>query len=123
MRLNYYEFPEGTDDNILKEYCEVENCIFSYKGEKKTGMELFYILTEEDGMEPGNAIDYMEEIPHKVIYERKVSGISVTTAKQLLKQYGGIAYTYHCERDGTVFDVTPIKLKGNNSRFKYSHHL
>ena len=41
----------------------------------------------------------------------------------LLKQYGGSAWTEHCERDGGCFEVTEIKLKGNNSRFRYNHHL
>lgn len=27
------------------------------------------------------------------------------------------------ERDGTLFEVTEIRLDGNNSRFKYNHHL
>ena len=48
---------------------------------------------------------------------------SVTNAKRLLKLYGGSAYTEHCERDGGLFEVTEITLKGNNSRFKYNHHL
>lgn len=50
-------------------------------------------------------------------------GISVTHAKQLLRERGGKAWTEHCERDGGVFEVTPIKLGGNNSRFKYNRHL
>lgn len=52
-----------------------------------------------------------------------VDGISVTSAKELLRKYGGSAWTEHYERDGTLFEVTEIHLTGNNSRFKYNHHL
>ena len=55
--------------------------------------------------------------------EDTVGGISVTTAKKLLKQYGGTAWTEHIDRDGSLFEVTPIEIGGNNSRFKYNHHL
>lgn len=80
MRLNYYEFPEETAQEVLKEH----------------------------GCEPD---------------DRVLGGVTVTTAKKLLKQYGGTAWTEHCERDGGCFEVTPIELTGNNSRFKYNHHL
>lgn len=50
-------------------------------------------------------------------------GISITYAKKLLKEKDGSAWTCHCDRDGGVFEVTEIKLKGNNSHFKYNHHL
>lgn len=76
MRLNYYEFPESTEPEVLK----------------------------ENDCKPGN---------------RVLEGISVTTAKKMLKEHGGIAWTEHCERDGGYFEVTPITLSGNNSRFKY----
>lgn len=52
-----------------------------------------------------------------------LGGISVTDAKKLLKQHGGSAWTEHIDRDGGCFEVTEIKLNGNNSRFKYNHHL
>lgn len=55
--------------------------------------------------------------------ENTVMGCSITTAKKLLKQYGGSAWTEHLERDGGLFEVTEITIKGNNSRFKYNHHL
>ena len=48
---------------------------------------------------------------------------SVSFAKKMLKQYGGYAWTEHIDRDGSVFEVTEVKLAGNNSRFKYNHHL
>jgi signal transduction histidine kinase len=55
--------------------------------------------------------------------KEREDGISITEAKKLLKQRGGRAWTEHYERDGTMFEVTPIRLKGNNSRFSYNHHL
>lgn len=49
--------------------------------------------------------------------------VSISTAKKLLKEQGGEAWTEHYDRDGGLFEVTPINLMGNNSRFKYNHHL
>lgn len=48
---------------------------------------------------------------------------TVTMAKKLMKKYGGHAVTQHFDRDGGLFETTPITLKGNNSRFKYNQHL
>lgn len=55
--------------------------------------------------------------------EDTLGGISVSEVKKLIKKYGGVGYTMHCERDGTLFETTPITLKGNNSKFKYNRHL
>ena len=55
--------------------------------------------------------------------EDTIMGCSITTAKKMLKQFGGTAWTDHIERDGGVFETTEITLEGNNSRFKYNHHL
>lgn len=52
-----------------------------------------------------------------------LSGIALSEVKKLMKKYGGVGYTMHLERDGTLFETTPITLKGNNSRFKYNQHL
>jgi hypothetical protein len=41
----------------------------------------------------------------------------------MMKQYGGAGWTEHIDRDGGCFEVTEIKLQGNNSRFKYNCHL
>ena len=60
------------------------------------------------------------------VLERNFSGVvdcSISTAKKMLKKYGGAAWTDHFERDGGFFESTPIKLKGNNSRHKYNRHL
>ncbi len=72
-----------------------------------------------------NAIGDMEDGSpyHKDMDYRHLEGISISIAKKLLKKYGGLAWTEHCERDGGVFEVSEIKLKGDNSRFKYNHHL
>ena len=55
--------------------------------------------------------------------QEREEGISVSHANQLLKKKGGHAWTEHYERDGTMFESTPITLKGNNSTHKYAHHL
>ena len=52
-----------------------------------------------------------------------IGGLRLSTVKKLIKRYGGSGYTTHCERDGGVFEVTSITMKGNNSRFKYNRHL
>ena len=48
--------------------------------------------------------------------------VSISHAKKLLKK-GGEAWTEHYERDGGLFEVTNVELKGNNSRFTYNRHL
>lgn len=103
MRLNYYRFPEDTEEAVLLE----------------NGCAVFL----KDGSEI-----YVEKIPEekRILVDhvdRCVEGISVTRAKQLLRDNGGVAWTEHCERDGGCFEVTEIKLTGNNSRFTYNHHL
>lgn len=52
-----------------------------------------------------------------------IEACSITIAKKFLKKYGGHAWTEHYDRDGGLFETSDIKLKGNNSRFKYNHHL
>ena len=68
----------------------------------------------------------MSKILHLINYIMQVAfeeRISVSEVKKLIKKYGGVGYTMHCERDGTLFETTPITLKGNNSKFKYNRHL
>lgn len=103
MRLNYYRFPEGTEEKTLLE----NGCAIRLKN----GTEMYAETISESKRE---MVDYIDD----TIY-----GISVTRAKNLLKQYGGAAWTEHCDRDGSVFEVTNIELKGNNSKFKYNRHL
>lgn len=97
MRLNYYRFPKDTPEHIL-----IDN------GCKETR----YILNEQTG-----------KFDEQTTITDTIEAISVSAAKSLLKQYGGSAWTEHCERDGSLFEVTEITLKGNNSRFKYNRHL
>lgn len=103
MRINYYRFPEDTDEKTLLEHgCAIK---------MKSGEEKYVDSIPE---EKRDLVDYVD---------RTIGGISVTRAKQLLKQYGGTGWTEHIDRDGSCFEVTNIELKGNNSKFKYNHHL
>ena len=94
MRLHYYEFPGEVDSQTM--YVEGADSI-KREGDCKTGC-----CIEADPV---------------------ISGVSISRAKQLLKKYGGHAWTYHCDRDGGGFETTEIKIKGNNSTFKYNRHL
>ena len=49
--------------------------------------------------------------------------VTVREAKRLLKEKGGRAWTEHYERDGTMFEVSPVRLHDNNSKFEYNRHL
>lgn len=103
MRLHYYQFPKDSDQmDRFREGCPVV---------LKSGTEIH----------PGSIPDDKWPMVDHIGYN--LCGISITRAKQLLKKYGGHAYTEHCERDGSVFEVTEITLSGNNSRFKYNRHL
>lgn len=103
MRLHYYQFPKDSDQmDRFNEGCPVI---------LKSGYEIHPESIPDDKWPLIDHIGY------------DLMGISITHAKQLLRKYGGSAWTEHCERDGGVFEVTEITLKGNNSRFKYNHHL
>lgn len=103
MRRSFYRFPEDSDPMVrFEEGCPVI---------LKSGSEIYPETIPEDCWP---LIDCIGDI---------VEGINITRAKQLLKKYGGNAWTEHYERDGTLFEVTEIQLTGNNSRFKYNHHL
>jgi len=45
--------------------------------------------------------------------------VSIREAKKLLKENGGYAWTEHYDRDGGMFESTPIVL-GNNSKIAYN---
>lgn len=53
--------------------------------------------------------------------------VSVRDARKLLKEKGGHAWTEHYERDGGLFEVTPIRAnksnKGESYGVKYNRHL
>ena len=103
MRLTYYRFPEDTPEGVLlSNGCGVI---------LKDGREIFPTNIPEDKRP---LVDHINPI---------LGGVSITTAKKLMKQYGGYGWTAHIDRDGCVFETTPIQLKGNNSRFKYNRHL
>lgn len=67
--------------------------------------------------------DNAAELEEQGCPQEEDGGYSITVVKKLLKKFGGYGYTCHCERDGGCFETSEIKLKGNNSRFKYNHHL
>ena len=102
MRLHYYQFPQGTPEDILLE----NGCAIHLKDGNWT---------------------YQETIPdeyrHLVDHVDDTINCKVSTAKKLLCKYGGCAWTEHIDRDGSVFEITEISLRGNNSKFKYNHHL
>ena len=103
MRLHYYQFPEESDPmDRFKEGCAVV---------LKSGAEIHPETIPED------------KWPEIARIDDTLGGISITHAKRLLRRYGGSAWTEHCERDGGCFEVSNITLTGNNSRFKYNHHL
>ena len=99
MRLTYYEFPNNISvKERVKIYKELEG---------KTNIEI------------------PEDISDEVLDDNFPScmNCSVSFAKKMLKKYGGHAYTQHIDRDGCVFEVTPVKLGKNNSNHKYNVHL
>lgn len=113
MRINYYEFPEGIDAHT-----RYLNGATNKGGECSEGYETCRGC-------PNNHGDGYHECKYFrcLDSEYAIGGIKVTEAKRLLKEFGGYAYTQHCERDGGCFEVTPISIKGNNSRFTYNRHL
>lgn len=103
MRINHYRFPEDTpSEDKLKEGCAVV---------LKNGCRIHADTIPED---KADLVDYIDDT---------LSGITVTQAKSLLRKYGGAAVTEHIDRDGCLFETTPILLKGNNSRHRYNRHL
>jgi len=109
MRLNYYEFPESVDPHTR---------YLNGASNKGGHCELGYTSCRE-------CVGCWYECEHYHCDESDtlICGCSVTTAKKLLKKFGGRAWTEHCDRSGGCFEVTPIKLGKNNSRLKYNHHL
>ena len=102
MRITYYTFPDNTPEEVLLE----NGCRILLKD----GSEIHSDSIPEDKR------DSVLEIDHTI-------NCSVSKAKQLMKKYGGAGITEHIDRDGCLFETTPVKLNGNNSRHKYNHHL
>lgn len=111
MRINYYEFPEGTPASVMI----AEGCV----GYRESDNRLAHWL------DVGEAFT-AEELDGFTVEDRRLSAIKVSKAKQLLKLYGGKAWTAHSERGGGMFDVTPI-IVGSNRKAAYgctySRHL
>lgn len=113
MRLNYYRFPEWIDAHT-----RFKNGADNLNGDCLKGFDSCRGC-------PCNNGEGWTECVHFQSLEAKdtISGLSVTAAKKLLKQFDGTAWTAHIDRDGGCFETTEIKLAGNNSRFKYNQHL
>lgn len=104
-RRNFYRFPE--DMEITKEMA-VED------GEEHTEYGYPKDLGWFDRGEEAGCYDFTAS--------RTLEG-KVSTIKKLMKMFGGHGFTEHYERDGGLFETTPILLKGNNTKFKYNRHL
>lgn len=102
MRLSYYRFPDGTPESVLLE----NGCGIILKDGSKV-----YANSIPEDKRP--LVDHIDDT---VL-------CSISWAKKMIKESGGSGFTEHYERDGSLFEVSEIKLSGNNSRFKYNHHL
>lgn len=113
MRLNYYRFPDEIDPHTRFRngaICKSGHCLLGHANCRGC------TICGEGGW---SECEYY----HCDEAETTVDGCTVTVAKKLLRKFGGSAWTAHCDRSGGCFEVTPITLAGNNSRFKYNHHL
>lgn len=103
MRLSFYRFPDDAPEDVrVSAGCE--------------------IVLKNGGT------THAERIPDEHRDEVDNVGFvagpwNISAIKSYIKQYGGSGFTEHYERDGSLFEVTEIRLSGNNSRFKYNHHL
>ncbi len=115
MRLNYYRFPECVDAHT-----RYINGADSLKAECFLGIKLgSKKCLSYEACGGCRSCSYFRSTNS----EDTISGISVTRAKQLLKEFGGTAWTCHIDRDGGCFETSEIKINENNSRFKYNRHL
>jgi len=114
MRLNYYRFPDTVDAQTRFQ-----------NGADPTGERGCTANPHGDCFDCPHHEGNWYDCPHATVTDAgdTVGGITITHAKQLLRQFGGSAWTNHIERDGGVFETTEIKLTGNNSRHKYNRHL
>ena len=121
MRLHYYRFPDSISADIrASKGAEVIENTCSANPERWNSFDKPYIdCPDRDGSDGCRDCSYLKNIE----VEDYISGISVTYAKQLLKEFGGAAWTSHIDRDGGVFETTSIELKKNNSQHKYNRHL
>ena len=89
---------------LMSKILHLINCIMqiAFEERKDKQMRIHYYKFPE-----GTSKDIMRE--HGLNDdEDTLGGISVSEVKKLIKKYGGAGYTMHCERDGTLFETTPI---------------
>ena len=102
MKFHYYQFP---DDMPIREVA---------------------LATKQDIEGRKDIIKVPDDVSNEDLennFSRTVNCSRITTVKNLIKKYGGRGFTEHCERDGGVFEVTAIRVGGNNSTHKYNRHL
>ena len=103
MRVTYYTFPAEVSP---------ADCIAAYLQAKEW---------EPDMNDRGDMVHY-RNLKGKIEEYGEIE-CSVSFAKKLLRAIGGNAYTQHFDRSGSLFETTPIRLAGNNSRHQYNRHL
>lgn len=100
--------------------------ITRYKFPDEMSIREIALATKRDIEGQTNILAVPDDVYDEVLernFLRVVDYCTITTAKKMLKKYGGTAWTDHFERDGGFFESTPITLKGNNSKHKYNQHL
>lgn len=124
MRLNSYCFPDDMVDGVrvhLGASFDGGSCA---KGHRCC----------DDCLSHRDCIDFVSEVYNgveigvcaNIVFsgvESCLDGLKVSTIKSLIRQHGGTGRTEHIDRDGCVFEVTPIVVGGNNSNHKYNRHL
>lgn len=110
-RFTYYVFPDDAPDSVLSQYCQPiwdEDAVDAYM----TKCFKLKLSSEE----------IHKNYPKPIGFDRHIN-CSISQCKKYIRKFGGHGYTEHCERDGTVFEVSEVKLNENNSKFRYNHHL
>ena len=123
MRINYYSFPDSVPAAVraangasVERYdCPLHPDRYNDSGSDSPsrGCPSF------DGHR--GCIDCSHLVPVEAAVV--VDCITVTECKRLLREFGGSACTQHHDRNGGLFETTPIALGKNNSRHKYNRHL
>lgn len=111
MRINYYRFPETVEAAIrAKEGCDI------LQAHCNLNLDCAH-CSRHNGPIP--------ECPNFIVDDADdiLEGITLTAVKNLMKKYGGSGTICHYDRYGSLLETSPITLKGNNSQFKYNHHL
>lgn len=103
MRITYYIFPEEMSP---------ADCVGAYL--KAKGWE-------PDMNDRGDMVHYRNL--KRNIEENGEIECSISFAKKMIRRIGGSACTQHFDRSGCLFETTPIRLEGNNSRHYYCRHL